>query len=214
MVAKTQHGMTFIELIEAINTRKKKDKAPTEGNVGGKPKAAGSADFAASHGYPVKPGGETDRAHPAGSDDVLNARDTKETDQDENEKNGERDIVQQGTAVLKDLSGFMNKKTKPNFGDNQQGDINLVRGPSSVEVINEDVVDHLEDIVKSNKDGAVSFEDGDTAKVNLDTAKNMLNVLKQLNQTNAKKFHELVNKDAEGFLKMLKFSANWGKGDM
>ena len=48
---------SFRDLVRAIN---EVNIAPTEGKVGGKPKAKGEAEFAAAHGYPVTVKNEKD----------------------------------------------------------------------------------------------------------------------------------------------------------
>lgn len=204
---------SFRDLVEALNARKRKEKYPTDGKVGGKPYADGEKDFADAHGYPVKKGGEYDQEYPTkNTDDVLNARKAKEVDMDQP---GEKNPVQQGTSKLKDLSGFMGKKTKNmGRGSKTQGDLDIVTGPSTVkafkeeveEEIQEDVAQALQKIAKSGTSGVIKFADGDTTKVDSNTAKKMLAIHSKLSPENAKKFRETINHDAAGFLKVMNFS--------
>jgi len=211
---------SFRDLVEAINSREAKEKAPTNGKVGGEPKADGEKAFAKAHGYPVEKGGEYDYANSTkNSDDVLNARKQKEADLD---SAGQKDSVQQGTSKLKDLSGFMGKKTPARRGDSKDGNKVAVRmSPSSVEAFKEEVEDIAEDnyvvsdlvkIVKSGKSSKVNFRDGDATLVNVMTAKKMMEIYNQLNPDNAEKFRETVNKNAAGFLKMMNFTMTSRKG--
>lgn len=210
---------SFRDLVEAINSRKAKEKAPTEGKVGGEPSADGEKAFAKAHGYPVEKGGEYDHAYPTkNSDDVLNARKQKEADLDQA---GEKDTVQLATSKLKDLSGFMGKKTRAGRGDKEDGDKVAVRiSPSSVEAFKEEVEEIAEDaivselakIVKSGKPSKINFKDGDATLVNAITAKKMMEIYNQLNPDNAEKFRETVNKNAAGFLKMMNFTMTSRKG--
>lgn len=227
---------SFRELIEALNARKTKEKAPTKGKVGGEPNTDGEKEFAKAHEYPVKKGGEYDRAYPTkNSDDVLNARKQKEVDMDQP---GEKTPVEQGTSKLKDLSGFKDRKTVARQGDKSEGDNQILRkSPSAVQAFKEekvvkyfdkkvkekeleikeseelieDVASELNKIAESGKSGKINFKDGDTTNVSPVVAKKMMETYNQLNSENAKKFRETINKDATGFLKMMNFSLTQGE---
>jgi len=190
---------SFRDLVRAIN---EVNIAPTEGKVGGKPKAKGEAEFAAAHGYPVTVKNEKDEEYPTkNADDVLNARDMKQTDAHKPGLPGERTVVQQGNSKMKDFSGFQNNQTKPNRGDKRQGDTkNLRLSSSAVEPISEAVMGQLNSIANSGKSGVVRFDDGDTAKVDSKTADKVVkfvtthkNSVGNLGKS-AKKFLEIMNK--------------------
>jgi hypothetical protein len=78
--------------------------------------------------------------------------------------------------------------------------------------LKEDVSDLLVKIAKSGKASMVTFADGDTAQVNSKSAKKLLDTQSKLNDANAKKFKDTLNKSAAGFLKMMNFSGP-SKGD-
>lgn len=196
---------TYKDLISAIN---EKHTSAAAGSVGAVPSAAGEADFANAHGYPVKVGGPNDMAYPTDdADDAVNARKMKETDKHDNKVEGERAPISQGTSTLNDLSGFKGKQTPPRHGDSRQGDIKPVRGPSSVKGMNEDVGKELVKIAEGRNPGTIHFGDGDTSTVSPKTAKKMLEVHSKLSAENGKKFMQSISKNAIGFLKMMEFAS-------
>lgn len=231
---------SFRDLVESLNAKNRK-KAPTHGKVGGEPRSKGEADFAKDQGYPVKVGGDTDKPYPVkGTDDVVNRRNAKETQNVSNTVAGEKEKKTQGNSTMKDLSGFKGQQTPLRMGDKREGDTKPVRtspsaaavfgsktasraggsatgektlvktSKSAVKPVSEDVATQLGNIAKGAQGGTIKFVDGDTSNVSLATAKKMLGIASSLSPDNAKKFRETINKSAVGFLKMMKFSDKHG----
>jgi len=186
---------SFHDLQDMLNEKHNK----SEGSDIGGFRSAGEAEFAKQNGYPVKVGGEYDKSSPQGSDDILNARSTKETDAHDNKVEGERTPIKQGTSTLKDLSGFKNKQTPPRHGD--------VREDEQYAAKKNNVGAELTKIVETRSAATINFADGDKTLVTPKTAQMILDAHSKLNTNNGKKFMETINKNAVGFLKMLSFAS-------
>ena len=225
---------SFRDLVEALNAKTRTKNPSMKGHVGGKPAAAGEAEFAKDM-YPAKVGGENDKPYPVkDTDDKLNARKTKQTAKAEPGVAGEKQTPKQGTSSPSNPFGFKGSQTSPNRGDNRQGDKKPVKtSPSSVKTvtesskslkrfneivkikeshqITEDVMAQLKKIAAGVSEGKVNFADGDSTNVSPDTAKRMIAAQQKLAPQNAKKFAESINKSPEGFLKMMAFSSKHGE---
>jgi len=74
--------------------------------------------------------------------------------------------------------------------------------------MDEDALGQIKDIVKNSSAKAVKFADGKSMKVDMQTANVLLKVLDALNDTNKKKFGDMLGKNKANFMKAVDFA--WG----
>lgn len=127
-----------------------------------------------------------------------------------NRAKGHRKFVAAHTVKVNDLedNGTTNKDAVVANSAKADNTVAGEREPvkQGTSKLKEDVSDILVKIAKSGKASMVTFADGDTAQVNSKSAKKLLDTQSKLNDANAKKFKDTLNKSAAGFLKMMNFS--------
>jgi len=74
--------------------------------------------------------------------------------------------------------------------------------------MDEDALGQIKDIVKNSSAKSVKFADGKSMKVDMQTANVLLKVLDALNDTNKKKFGDMLGKNKANFMKAVDFA--WG----
>lgn len=209
-------SQSFRELVERINKRRKEQDDDENdlkyGNVGGKPRAKGEREFAkAATGYPIEDPTDPSINIPypvKGTDDSLNARDTRKTKKHKPPvPGGEKEIVNQGTSKLPDQSGYKATKSKTRANaDGIAGDTSVVRlSKSAVEpkgVLVEDFKNSLANISSSGKAQMIEFSDGDKALVNPIIAKKILELASNMGP-NGKKTLQIASKSPAGMMKIM-----------
>lgn len=207
---------TFSKLMEEIQQNPEA--------AGLKPKARGETAFATLQGYPPAIKGPNDKPYPADeTDDVLNARDMKQTGMHKTDppaQNGETKPIPQGTSTLNDPSGFRGQQSRTNAniqavaGDPKPVKLSpsavpTVNGPwtnnmqKDLKAISENVVSQLVKLAPSG--GTIKFSNGETAKIDADDAKKLLGTVGKLNPENASRMKQMINSGPEGFMKAVKF---------
>lgn len=190
---------------EVENDYLENEDDPMHGSVGGEPRAEGEKVFAKAHLYPVtNRTAKNDMPYPAkGSDDVVNARGTKQTKHSPNAP-GES-TPKQGSSKLPEISAFNGSRSLTRANSQEtRGDANPVRtSPSAVKGIQESVTSQLNKIQKSG--GTLRFQNGDEAFVSAQNAKKLVSTMTSLKADNAKKFQDTINSSPAGLMKMMKF---------
>jgi len=74
------------------------------------------------------------------------------------------------------------------------------------EILEENVLDHLNDIVKKKQAKKVKFQDGSSMRVDTTTANAILNVHGSLNHENKQKVSDMVHKSKSHFAKVADFA--------
>jgi len=179
---------TFKQLREALD--KKNPEAAAL-----KPRAKGEEDFADAHT-------KDDKEYPAaGTDAALNARSMG--NKDTHPKNGDRDVVSQGTSKLSDQSGFKGSKSKKNAADKEGGETSPVRGPSSVKA--ESVFDNITTIEEGV---SIELSNGDVVELDVDQLDSIQEVFAQLSTANQEIFKSQITESLESFDKIFQFVQN------
>ena len=74
--------------------------------------------------------------------------------------------------------------------------------------INEDIETQLSDIVKKEENGSVILSNKEAVEVDVPTANVLLTVLNALDNEHKERMKDLLDKNAESFLKVINFSWN------